>query len=107
MSCAAGVAKARGYTLAAQIARSSLKPHLRTRRLGIRIVGINGVTTLVDEAFKRDSQKLFLSNAENSGPCVSRCFAPPRQVVEQVHRQRKDHGRGPLASDVMERREIA
>src|SRR5258705_2286564 len=38
----------------------------------------------------------------------SRCFVwPPGHMAEQIHRQRKDHGRGSLAGDVVQRREIA
>src|SRR6185436_5069889 len=38
----------------------------------------------------------------------SRCFVPPPgHMTEQVHRQRKDHGRGSLAGNVVQRREVA
>src|ERR1700752_2884263 len=37
---------------------------------------------------------------------ASRCFAPRREMVEQIDRKRKDHGRGPLARDVVQCREI-
>ena len=36
----------------------------------------------------------------------SRCCTPRSQMVKQADRQWKDHGRGPLARDVMQRREI-
>src|SRR5262245_66462414 len=38
---------------------------------------------------------------------TSRRSASPRQMIEQVHRQRKDHGRRALAGDVVQRCEIA
>src|SRR5947199_175456 len=38
----------------------------------------------------------------------SRCFVrPPGQMTEQIHRQRKDHGRGSLPGNVVQRREVA
>jgi hypothetical protein len=37
----------------------------------------------------------------------SRRLAPRAEVIEQIRRQRKDHGRGSFARDVMQRREIA
>jgi hypothetical protein len=37
----------------------------------------------------------------------SRRLAPRAEMIEQIRRQRKDHGRGSFARDVMQRREIA
>ena len=73
----------------------------------ILVVGLSTAAQAVETGTLTLACKGTTVTGEGAPDPLSRRLTPRNQVVKQTYRQRKDHGRGPLARDVMQCGEIA